>query len=100
LGDSFGRRRLMIVALLVFIAASIACAAAPTIELLTFARVLQGLGGGGLMTLSQAWWRGDPAGASARGYQGYLAAVAVCANTFGPVAGGYLTGYFAGGRSS
>ncbi len=27
-------------------------------------------------------------------YQGYLAAVAVCANTFGPVAGGFLTEHF------
>ena len=54
LGDAFGRRRLMFVALAVFIAASLLCAASPTIELLTFARVLQGLGGGGLMTLSQA----------------------------------------------
>jgi MFS family permease len=27
-------------------------------------------------------------------YQGYLAAVAVCANTLGPVAGGYLTEHF------
>jgi MFS family permease len=54
LGDAFGRRRLMFVALAVFIVASLLCAASPTIELLTLARVLQGLGGGGLMTLSQA----------------------------------------------
>jgi MFS family permease len=54
LGDSFGRRRLMFVALAVFIVASLLCAAAPTVELLTLARILQGLGGGGLMTLSQA----------------------------------------------
>lgn len=45
LGDAFGRRKLMFVALAVFIVASILCAAAPTIELLTLARVLQGLGG-------------------------------------------------------
>jgi EmrB/QacA subfamily drug resistance transporter len=94
LGDAFGRRRLMFVALTVFIAASVACAASPTIELLTLARVLQGLGGGGLMTLSQALvGEAIPPRERAR-YQGYLAAVAVCANTFGPVAGGYLTGHF------
>src|SRR3954468_22255348 len=33
LGDAFGRRRLMFVALAVFIAASLLCAASPTIEL-------------------------------------------------------------------
>src|SRR5246500_2940672 len=54
LGDQYGRRSLMIVGLCVFVAASLACALCRTIETLTFARVLQGLGGGGLMTLSQA----------------------------------------------
>lgn len=94
LGDAFGRRRLMFVALLLFIAASLFCAAAPTIELLALARVLQGLGGGGLMTLSQALvGEAIPPRQRAR-YQGYLAAVAVSANTFGPVAGGYLTQHF------
>jgi EmrB/QacA subfamily drug resistance transporter len=94
LGDAFGRRRLMFVALAVFIVASLLCAASPTIELLTLARVLQGLGGGGLMTLSQALiGEAIPPRERAR-YQGYLAAVAVGANTFGPVAGGYLTERF------
>ena len=94
LGDAFGRRRLMYVALAVFIVASLLCAAAPTVELLTLARILQGLGGGGLMTLSQALvGEAIPPRERAR-YQGYLAAIAVCANTFGPVAGGYLTEHF------
>ncbi len=94
LGDAFGRRRLMFVALAVFMAASLVCAAAPTIELLTLGRVLQGLGGGGLMTLSQALI-GEliPPRERAR-YQGYIATVAVTANSFGPVAGGYLTQHF------
>ncbi len=94
LGDSFGRRRMMFVALAVFIIASLLCATAHTIMLLALARVLQGLGGGGLMTLSQALvGETFPPRERAR-YQGYLAAVAVCANTFGPVAGGYLTEHF------
>src|SRR5271168_3910315 len=94
LGDAFGRRRLMFVALAVFIAASVLCAASTSIVLLTLARLLQGLGGGGLMTLSQALvGEAFPPRERAR-YQGYLAAVAVCANTFGPVAGGYLTQHF------
>lgn len=94
LGDSFGRRRLMFAALTVFVGASLLCAVAPTVELLSAARVLQGLGGGGLMTLSQALiGEAVPPRERAR-YQGYLAAVAVSANTFGPVAGGYLTEHF------
>ena len=46
------------------------------------------------MTLSQALiGETIPPRERAR-YQGYLAAVAVCANSFGPVAGGYLTEHF------
>ena len=94
LGDSFGRRKVMFFALAVFMVASVLCAAAPTVELLALARILQGLGGGGLMTLSQALvGETIPPRERAR-YQGYLAAVAVCANTFGPVAGGFLTEHF------
>jgi MFS family permease len=54
LGDQFGRRRMMLVALCIFMAASGLCAIAPNFGLLLVARVLQGLGGGGLMTLAQA----------------------------------------------
>ncbi len=94
LGDAFGRRRLMFAALFIFILASLFCAVAPSIEILTLARIFQGLGGGGLMTLSQALvGEAIPPRERAR-YQGYLAAVAVSANTFGPVAGGYLTEHF------
>ena len=94
LGDTFGRRRLMFAALTVFITASALCAVAPTIEWLTAARVLQGFGGGGLMTLSQALiGESAPPRERAR-YQGYIAAVAVTANGFGPVAGGFLTEHF------
>src|SRR6266480_6161257 len=54
LGDRFGRRRMLLGALAIFTAASLACALAPTLLLLICARALQGLGGGGLMTLAQA----------------------------------------------
>src|SRR3989442_15345488 len=40
LGDVFGRRRLMFVALPIFLAASLFCAFAPSIEMLTLGRVL------------------------------------------------------------
>src|SRR6202521_2025553 len=94
LRDVYGGRRMMFVALAIFLAASLMCAASTSIEMLAAARTLQGLGGGGLMTLSQALiGETIPPRERAR-YQGYLAAVAVCANTFGPVAGGYLTEHF------
>jgi EmrB/QacA subfamily drug resistance transporter len=94
LGDTFGRRGMMIVALSIFILGSVLCAVSPNIEFLTAARVLQGFGGGGLMTLSQALI-GETIPPRERGrYQGYLAGVSVSSSTFGPVAGGYLTQAF------
>src|SRR5205823_1730049 len=53
-GDRFGRRITLLTALAVFTIASLACALAPTLWALILARAVQGLGGGGLMTLSQA----------------------------------------------
>jgi len=94
LGDSYGRRRMILTALSIFIIGSLLCALAPNIEILTATRVLQGFGGGGLMTLSQALV-GETVPPRERGrYQGFLAGVSVASSTFGPVAGGYLTQAF------
>lgn len=94
LRDIYGGQRMMFVALGVFLGASLLCAIAPSVEFLAFARVLQGLGGGGLMTLSQSLvGETIPPRERAR-YQGYLAGVMVTSSTFGPVAGGYLTEHF------
>ena len=91
LGDVLGRKRLLFLALGVFVAASVGCAAAPTLLWLVAARVLQGFGGGGLMTLSQALV-GETVPPRERGrYQGYLASIFMTSSTFGPVAGGWLT---------
>ncbi len=54
LRDVFGSKPMMFIALGVFIGASVLCAASTSIPMLTLGRILQGLGGGGLMTLSQA----------------------------------------------
>jgi EmrB/QacA subfamily drug resistance transporter len=94
LGDVMGRRRLLFVALAIFILASLFCALSTNVLMLSAARVLQGLGGGGLMTLSQALV-GEAVPPRQRGrFQGYLASVYMCASTFGPVAGGWLTQHF------
>ena len=70
------------------------CAVSTSIEMLAAARILQGLGGGGLMTLSQALiGETIPPRERAR-YQGYLAGVMVTSSTFGPVVGGLLTQHF------
>jgi len=91
LGDRFGRRRMLLGALSIFTAASLACALAPTLLLLIAARAVQGLGGGGLMTLAQALI-GEHVSPRERGrFSGYFATVFALASTSGPVLGAYLT---------
>jgi EmrB/QacA subfamily drug resistance transporter len=91
LGDRFGRRRMLLGALAIFTLASVACALAPTFLALVVARALQGLGGGGLMTLAQAML-GEHVSPRERGrFAGYFAMVFALASTSGPVLGGYLT---------
>jgi MFS family permease len=94
LGDRFGRRRMLLGALAVFTVASLACALAPTLLLLIAARAVQGLGGGGLMTLAQALI-GEHVSPRERGrFSGYFATVFALASTSGPVLGAYLTEHF------
>src|SRR3712207_5148856 len=54
LSDLYGRRRLLVVCIGIFIVASLLCGAARSLDQLVWSRALQGLGGGGLMALTQA----------------------------------------------
>lgn len=91
LGDRFGRRRMLLGALAIFSVASLGCAFAPTLLTLIVARAVQGLGGGGLMTLAQALI-GEHVSPRERGrFSGYFATVFALASTSGPVLGAYLT---------
>jgi MFS transporter, DHA2 family, multidrug resistance protein len=54
LGDVHGHRRVFCWGLLLYIIASIGCAAATTLPELVFARVLQGFGGAGIMSVNGA----------------------------------------------
>src|SRR5512141_728003 len=49
-----GRRRLLVICISMFTAASVLCGMAPDIQFLIIARVLQGIGGGALIPVSQA----------------------------------------------
>jgi EmrB/QacA subfamily drug resistance transporter len=90
LSDHYGRRRLLEISLSFFIAASVVCGCAGSITQLIVFRALQGLGGGGLMSLAQAAIA-DAVSPRERGrYQGYLAGVWAIASIAGPLVGGYL----------
>lgn len=91
LGDVIGRRRMLLIALVVNLVAYVLCAMATSVTMLILARVLHGFGAGGLMTLAHALI-GETVPPRERGrYQGYNASVYVSASAFGPVAGGWLT---------
>jgi MFS family permease len=49
-----GRKRLLMISILVFTAASLLCGMAPNMPMLIVARILQGIGGGGMQPLAQA----------------------------------------------
>src|SRR5262249_47304995 len=93
LGDLYGRRALLTVAISVFVAASVLSALAESMGQLIGARALQGLGAGGLMTLGQATI-GDVVAPRQRGkYSAYFGAVFSTSSVGGPIIGGLFVDY-------
>lgn len=91
LSDIYGRRAVMLAGIAIFILGSVACALAQSMTALVLARGLQGLGGGGLMSLTQTIIA-DIVSPKERGrYQGYIGAVFASSSIGGPVLGGFLT---------
>ena len=90
LGDRYGRRRVFLIGVIWFAAASILCGLAPTTEMLIAARVLQGIGGAlltpGSLSLIQTSFRPEER-AQAIGLWSGLGGIAGLA---GPFLGGFL----------
>lgn len=90
LGDHFGRRRVFIIGVLWFAAASLLCGLAPNAEVLVAARALQGIGGalltpGSLAIISASFAATDRARAV-----GAWSGLGGVAGAVGPFLGGYL----------
>ncbi|HWJ52990.1 MAG TPA: MFS transporter [Propionibacteriaceae bacterium] len=90
LGDRFGRPRLLMVAIGIFVAGALLCAVAPSMLALIGARIVQGAGGGGLMIGAQAVL-GEVVSPRERGrYLGLLSGVYILAAVGGPLLGGLV----------
>src|SRR5690554_514158 len=91
IGDLIGRKSLMVAAILLFMIGSVFGALAGDMTMLIAGRVIQGLGGGGLMILSQAIIA-DVVPARERGkYMGIMGAVFAVSSVAGPLLGGWFT---------
>src|SRR5271168_2754392 len=94
LATRFGRKRYYMSCVVLFAASSFLCGLAPSLGMLVFFRVLQGIGGGGLQPSEQSILA-DTFPASKRGmaFSVYGMAV-VLAPAIGPTLGGWITDNF------
>ena len=91
LSDIYGRRVVLLWAIGIFIGGSIACALAPTIWVLVFARGLQGIGGGGLLPIAQTIIADLLSPQERPVVQGRTSIMFMSASILGPVLGGFFT---------
>jgi len=92
LSDIYGRKRLFMLSIVIFVLGSALCGLSQSMYELAAFRAFQGIGAGGIMPLALAVI-GDiiPPRERAR-YQGYMMAVFASASVLGPVLGGLLSG--------
>lgn len=93
LADIHGRRPMLLLSIGLFVLGSVACALAPSMLTLALARGFQGLGGGGLIALTQTIV-GDIIPPKQRPqYQAYIQTTWLAAGLGGPIVGGFFAEY-------
>jgi len=94
LGDRHGRRRIFVIGIALFTAASLLCALSPTVEILIGARVAQGIGGAlltpGSLAMIEAAFRASDRPRAIGAWSGLTGV----ASAVGPLLGGYLVDAF------
>ena len=93
ISDMYGRKKIFIVAISIFLFGSVLCGLSQTMNQLILFRAIQGLGGGGIFALVFSII-GDIVPPRQRGrYQGYFGAVFGLSSVIGPIIGGLLTDF-------
>jgi DHA2 family multidrug resistance protein len=90
LGERFGKKRYFVFSLIAFTGASLLCGVATSLPLLIVARVLQGLGGGGLLAKSQAILFETFPREEQPVAQGFFGAIVIAGPAIGPTLGGWI----------
>lgn len=91
LSGRFGRKNFYMVNVVLFTVASMACGLARTLPTMVFFRAIQGIGGGVLLTVSQAILRETFPAEEQGTAMGIFGLGVVLAPAFGPTLGGWLT---------
>ena len=90
LADLYGTNRLFQISIVLFAIGSVIAGRASSVEMLVAARVLQGLGGGAILTLSFTLVALLVVPRERGRYQGYIASLFTAANVAGPLIGGFF----------
>jgi DHA2 family multidrug resistance protein len=91
LGHRFGKKKYFVFSLIAFTISSVMCGMATSLPMLVIARVIQGLGGGGLLAKAQSiLFETFPPEEQAMA-QGFFGVVVIAGPAIGPTLGGYLT---------
>ena len=93
LADIIGRRNTWILSLILFLGFSLGCGFAQSLNALIACRVLQGIGGSGLYSLTFVILPEVAPPRLAAYFGGVAGAVVACAGVLGPLLGGIITKY-------
>ena len=94
LSDVFGRKRYYMTSVAIFTFASLCCGLAPSLGFLIVARILQGVGGGGLQPVTQAMLIDTFPPASRGKAMSVYGFTVILAPMIGPLLGGWITDQF------
>lgn len=94
LSDRYGARRIFLVSIVVFVAASLACGMADTLGTFVLARAAQGLGGALMTPIGRVIVLNHAPKTELVRAMAYITWPALTAPVIGPVVGGFITTYF------